>query len=236
MILESLHLIWRILTFTATEEELDKLGARHLIVGLPLVWLVGLGRWWDEPRDISILHRSGLGSIVYVLLLSTLLYLIAAPLARQRFDLFKMMAFVCFTAPPAALYALPVEMWMDRQSAVMANIAFLSIVSIYRVSLLIWFYLRGLDMDAWHGWIAGLLPIAGIAVGLTFAGFAEQMIEIMGGIREQSAATEAYVAVSMISCMSIWLAPVLLIAWGFAVARVAKEKREESGDEPKVLV
>ena len=227
VIAESFRLIWRILTFQATEEELDLLGARHLLVGLPLVWLVGFGRWWDEPRDISLLHRSGLGSVVYVIALAMLLYLIALPLAESKLNYFKMLAFVSFTAPPAALYALPVEMWVSREAAVGVNIAFLLIVSVYRVSLLIWFYVRGLWMGGYRAALCALLPIGAIAVGITYAGFGERIIAIMGGLRDNSPATEAFGAVAMISCFSLFSTPVLLIAWAFSVTQRRQEREVE---------
>ena len=40
----------RLLTFRSSEEELHRLNYRHLGFGLICTWLVGMGRWWEDPK------------------------------------------------------------------------------------------------------------------------------------------------------------------------------------------
>ena len=59
------------------------------------------GRWWDEPGDISMPHRIGLGSVAYIFMLSVLLWLVGLPLRRREWSYQKVLAFVAFTGLPA---------------------------------------------------------------------------------------------------------------------------------------
>lgn len=224
-LVRELRLMFRILAFAAKPEELDELGWRSLAFGLPSVWLVGYGRWWDEPRDISWPHRFGLGSVAYVLILSALLWLIGAGMARRRWSYPKVLAFVCFTALPAMLYAIPVEMFTTARRAVDWNIAFLLLVSVYRVALLLWFYFRGAGLPAAQAWVTGLLPLGLISFGLAVFGMAEGIIEIMGGIRESGRAAEAFAAVTFISCTTIYTTPILLIVYFVMLTNTTLERR-----------
>src|SRR3712207_7552248 len=45
-----------------------------LAFGLACTWLVGVGRYWDNPRA-SLLQHLGVGSVVYVFALALLLWL-----------------------------------------------------------------------------------------------------------------------------------------------------------------
>ena len=58
--------IARILTFRATLADFERLENRHLAVGLVAAWLVGMGRYWDNPR-VGVLQHAGVGSVVYCL-------------------------------------------------------------------------------------------------------------------------------------------------------------------------
>ena|SRR5437867_1523572 len=55
----------RVLTFRASSDELRALNRRHLAVGLFSTWLVGIGRWWEDPR-VGLLQHLGIGSVIYV--------------------------------------------------------------------------------------------------------------------------------------------------------------------------
>src|SRR5689334_11993983 len=101
----------RVLTFRATRNELRSFDRRHLFLGFLLTWLVGMGRWWEDPRA-GLLQHLGVGSLVYVVILSLFLWLIIKPLAvRTRYV--TVLTYVTLTAPPAILYALPVRSWLD---------------------------------------------------------------------------------------------------------------------------
>lgn len=220
----SLRLMFRILTFTATPEELDALGWPSLAMGIPIVWLVGYGRWWDESLDISFTHRIGLGSVAYVLILAGLLWAVGLPVTRRTWSYGKVLAFVAFTGPPAALYAIPVESWTDPTTAVRLNIGFLTAVSAYRLALLLWFYRRGAGLSFFDAVICGLLPVGFIGAMIAYLGLSEQILDIMGGLRGQSPTVEAYEFVTGLSCSALFGAPVLLVLFGFAIARRFREK------------
>jgi len=55
----------RMLTFRASSDELHALDRRHLALGLLLRWLVGMGRWWEDPRA-GLLQHLGIGSIISI--------------------------------------------------------------------------------------------------------------------------------------------------------------------------
>ena len=43
---------FRLLTFRLTREEFFVFGNKHLIFGLICTWLVGIGRYWDNPQAV----------------------------------------------------------------------------------------------------------------------------------------------------------------------------------------
>ena len=65
----------RLLTFRITREELARLDGRHLASGLVCTWLVGMGRYWDDPGARWFQHL-GIGSVLYVFALSAVLWLL----------------------------------------------------------------------------------------------------------------------------------------------------------------
>jgi len=95
-----LHL--RVLTFLATEKELLALDRRHLAWGLFCTWLVGVGRWWDDP-GARLLQHLGLGSVIYVFSLSALLWLLTWPLRPKNWSYFRVLTFVSLCSAPGLL-------------------------------------------------------------------------------------------------------------------------------------
>ena len=45
-----INYIFRLLTFKLTREEMLNFNSRHLIAGIIGTWLVGMGRYWDDPK------------------------------------------------------------------------------------------------------------------------------------------------------------------------------------------
>jgi hypothetical protein len=181
--------IGRLLTFRASREELAALDHRHLAVGLGMTWLVGMGRTWDDPT-VEVARRTGLGSVAYVVVLSLVLWLVLLPLRRPvspRVGYRQVLTFVSCTAPPAALYAIPVERFVSIDAAIQLNLAFLAIVAAWRVALLLHFFARAADLRWYAAVTAALLPIALIVTTLTSLKLAEGAIQIMGGLRERTA-------------------------------------------------
>src|SRR5712671_2538046 len=83
----------RLLTFRSSREELLNIGWKHLAFGVLCTWLVGMGRYWDNPR-VGLLQHAGIGSVVYVFVLSMLLWLIVLPLKPKDWSYFRVCTFV----------------------------------------------------------------------------------------------------------------------------------------------
>src|SRR5215210_4198944 len=79
--------MFRLLAFRATREELINLTGKHLVLGLFCTWIVGIGRYWDNPR-VNFLQHLGVGSVVYVFILSLFLWLIVWPLKPKDWSYF----------------------------------------------------------------------------------------------------------------------------------------------------
>jgi hypothetical protein len=171
----------RFLTFRSTREELLSFGGKHLAFGLFCTWLVGIGRYWDNPR-VSLLRHLGVGSIVYIFVLALLLYLIVLPLKPKDWSYSRVLIFVSLVSPPAALYAIPVERFFDLDTANTINVSFLGIVAAWRVALLV-FYLRRFAALDWVRVVTlALLPLTLVVITLTILNVDRVVFDFMGGI------------------------------------------------------
>ena len=183
-LLEIVKSIFRVLTFRATETEMTSWGKAHLAFGLLCAWLAGMGRSWDDA-GASLLRKSGIGSIGYVLALSFLLYLIVDPLSESRTRYRHILTFVCFTAPLGMLYAIPVELFTPHETALQINMWFLAIVAAWRVALLAFYFRRALALSWSEVVLCTLLPLSIIMTPLTVMNFLNFIGEAMSGLREQ---------------------------------------------------
>ncbi|MDQ3036229.1 MAG: hypothetical protein M3Y87_27760 [Myxococcota bacterium] len=205
----------RVLTFRASGEELRALDRRHLALGLAATWIVGIGRTWDDPTA-PLLRRTGIGSLAYVVFLALVLFAVAAPLQRSRehrLTLERVLTFVTLTAPPAALYAIPVERFVSIDTAIRMNLAFLAVVAGWRVALLFSFLLRGAALSPLATLTAALLPLAAIVLALVRLGHADHVMQIMGGLRERHPEEGVSTVLFLLSALSIVAAPVLALTW-----------------------
>jgi hypothetical protein len=200
----------RLLTFRSSREELLKVGWKHLAFGLLCTWLVGMGRYWDNPR-VGLLQHAGIGSVLYVFVLSTLLWLIVLPLKPKDWSYFRVCTFVSLVSPPATLYAIPVEKLFDLDTANSINAWFLAIVAVWRVSLLV-FFLRRLAQLHWFAVItATLLPLILITVTLVALNLEKVVMDLMGGRHQPSPNDSAYSVLFLLSLLSMLLSvPVAL--------------------------
>ena len=173
--------IVRFLTFRSTRDEMLSFGGKHLALGLVCTWLVGIGRYWDNPR-VSLMQHLGIGSLVYIYALALLLYLIVLPLRPKDWSFFRVFTFVSLVSPPAFLYAIPVERFFDLDNANSINAVFLGIVAAWRVALLV-FYLRRFAALEWFKVVTvTLLPLTLIIVTLTILNLDRVVFDFMGGI------------------------------------------------------
>jgi hypothetical protein len=208
--------IWRILTFRATPEEIEDNWAALILVGLALTWVVGIGRWWDDPRDIPTFARYGVGSLLYVFGLSTLLWILTAPVTEPRTNWFHVICFVAATSVPGIVYAVPIEL-IAPDSAPTYNVIALSFVSSYRVSLLVWFLLKICGLRVVEAVIVAVLPISVIAGTLVAMGMGGHVLDIMGGLRERIEPTAVEQVISTIGGISCCLGPISLLLYLFMI-------------------
>ena len=223
----------RLLTFRATSEELQCLDKWHLAFGLFCTWLAGMGRSWDNPKA-ELLQHLGIGSMVYVFALSGFLWLIVAPLGPRHFSYRGLLAFVCLTAPPALLYAIPVERFFDAATARNINAGFLAFVAAWRVALLVFYLMRSARLTWLQTTVATLLPLSLIVSVVAFLGEAAHVMATMGGTREKGppADTAQQVLDFLIRLAGIVLLPLIGIYLVLVVVR-ARERSSATYHEPQ---
>jgi hypothetical protein len=222
---------FRVLTFRVTRDELLALDGRHLAFGLGCTWLVGMGRYWDDPRSTFLQHL-GVGSFVYVFALSLLLFLLIWPLNPPNWSYRRLLTFITLVSPPAALYAIPVERIVRLDTARVVNAWFLAIVALWRVSLL-FFYLKRFALFRWHQIVVvGLLPLTAIVTTLFALNLEHVVFDIMGGIRNPSPNDTAYEVLFVLTMLSFFVfVPLLLgyIVLVFVGRRLRKDARAQMG-------
>lgn len=218
---ELLAFQWRVLTFRATREELEALDPRHLVMGLLWTWAVGIGRWWDDPRAGGM-QKLGVGSVGYVFVLSLVLWLVFLALRPRGWSYLRVLSIVTLTAPPAILYAIPIERWMPVGAAAQINLWFLAIVAVWRVAL--WSYMarRLSTLSGWDVGVATALPLMLTVVALTYLNLARGILEIMSGMRDPTADDLSAQWVATLGGFSILGGIPVLAAYVFRIGRRAK--------------
>jgi len=207
--------IVRILTFRADGDDYDSLTWHYLAAGLVATWVVGVGRYWDNPR-ISFFEHAGLGSVVYVFVLSVLLWILGLALRPKRWRYFNLLVFVTLTAPPGLIYAIPVERFMSIEGARTANLWFLAIVAIWRLALYAHFLAIYAELRTGPRLVQLLLPMCLIIAILTALNLERAVFDVMGGVaRETTSADSAYGVLVMLTLISVYLFPALVVAYGF---------------------
>ena len=208
----------RLLTFRATREDFLQLGSKHLAFGIACTWVVGVGRWWDDPGANPLQH-SGVGSVVYIFLLSLLLWLVVWPLRPRNWSYRRVLTFVSLTSPPAILYAIPVERFTSLEAARSLNVWFLAVVAAWRVGLLFFYLRRHARLPAFSIVVAALLPVTFIIVALTTLNLERAVFDVMGGLRDPGTANDgAYAVLFTLSLLSTLLFIPLLISYVFLIA------------------
>ncbi len=185
-----LSAVVRLLTFRMTREEFLHFNRRHLAFGIACTWVAGVGRWWDDP-GANLLQHLGAGSVVYIFLLSLLLWLVVWPLKPRDWSYRHVLTFVALTSPPAILYAVPVERFTDLGTARTLNVWFLAIVAAWRVALLFFYLVRHARLSVFSVAVAALLPVTLIVVTLTLLNLERAVFDLMGGLREGGTANDS---------------------------------------------
>lgn len=214
--------IWRLLTFRISKEEMFGFTKQHFIAGLAGTWLVGIGRYWDDPGASSLQH-AGLGSVIYIFCLSAFVWLIILPFKVENWKYFNIVTFISLTSFPALLYAIPVERFFPLDTAARINVWFLAIVASWRLALLFQFMKRYCDFPGYIVTAVTLLPVCLIINVLSLLNLERAVFEIMGGVREKTANDNAYVVLLIITTISyIFILP-LIIAYIIGIANYRKK-------------
>jgi len=219
----------RLLTFRLTQKEFLELGGRHLAFGLVCAWLAGMGRYWDDP-GAHLLQRLGVGSVIYVFALSLFLWLLIWPLRPQNWSYRNAVTFVSLVAPPAILYAIPVERWFTLSAATNINILFLAVVATWRVALLVFYLRRYACLEPLAVGIAAILPLTVIVVTLTMLNLERAVFEVMAGIGrdpDPTANDGAYAVLILLSALSYLAFLPLLMGYVALVIVALRKKRAQ---------
>ena len=205
---------WRFLTFRPMSQAIRTHWKAYLAFGLIFTWLAGIGRYWDNPRA-ELWQYFGLGSVAYVFVLALLIWLLLMPLRPKNWSYKNVLLFLTLTAPPAVLYAIPVEKFMTLENARTANVLFLALIATWRVALLIMFLRRTGGLSRGATAIATLLPITAIMFVLASLNLEHVIFNLMGGLRpeQQSANDTAFMVVFVLALYSFLASPILVIAY-----------------------
>ncbi len=223
--------VFRTLSFRMTAREAERLENRHLLVGLACTWVVGIGRWWDDPKAGLVQHL-GLGSVLYVFVLAALLWILVLPLCPERWSYRMVVTFVSLTSPPALLYAIPVERFFPIDVAGQINLWFLAVVAAWRVALLVRFLVSVPGVGKVKGVVVSFLPLAAIVASLTALNLHRVVFSIMGGIAEsdRTAHDAAYSVLVSLTLLAVMALPVLLAAYLIAIGHgfwARRRRRDE---------
>jgi hypothetical protein len=180
--------------------------------------LCGVGRYWDNPKA-ELWQFIGLGSVIYIFILALILWLVILPLKPKNWSYKNVLLFVSLTAPPAVLYAIPVERFMSLESAQRANVWFLAIVATWRVALLLKYLNSVAGLSGLRVIVATLLPLTLIVTVLTVLNLEHVVFKLMAGLEEheKSANDTAYTILVLITYFSVMASPILLAMYGWFI-------------------
>jgi hypothetical protein len=192
-----------------------------------------MGRWWDDA-GARLLQHAGAGSLIYIFILAALLWLVALPLKPRGWKYVHVLTFVSLTAPPALLYAIPVEKLFTIQTARSLNVWFLAIVAAWRVALLFVYLKRHAQLKPVAITVSALLPVTAIVVTLWALNLHRVVFNFMGGERGQPNANDsAYVVLFLLSMLSVLLFLPLVICYIVLIvlAHAKVERNELASDD-----
>ena len=220
---------WRFLTFRPVSSAVHTQWRAFLIFGLACTWLAGIGRYWDNPRA-HLWQTLGLGSLVYVFILGSVIWGLLAPLRPHNWSYRNVLLFLMLTSPLALLYAIPVEKFMSHENAVSANVAFLGIVAAWRVALYVVFLRRTARLNVGGVMVGTLLPLSIIVFVLAVLNLEHVIFNLMGGLRQEDLSPNdgAYGVVVMLALFSFFLAPVLVVFYLVLIVLTIRDRRYNS--------
>jgi hypothetical protein len=228
--MNSLPTIIRLLTFKITKEEMLHFNKTNLLVGLIGTWIVGMGRYWDD-KGASLLQHLGLGSVIYIFVLAGFIWLILKPFFISNWNYFTVLTFISLTSFPAIFYAIPVERFFTVETANTMNVWFLAIVAAWRLGLLYYFLKHYTGLGPGNILTVTLLPICLIISVLTILNLHRVVFQIMGGIRDPTPHDSSYLVLMVLTGFSVFLTPVLLIAYSLGIYDRYKMRKKANRQE-----
>ena len=221
-----LRFVARAVTGTLKAADFSGVDKSHFAAALILTWLAGIGRYWDNPR-VSTLQHLGLGSVAYVFVLSAFLWLLIWPLRPTRWKYFHVLTFVAAVAPPAFLYAIPVERFMTLDGARTARLWFLAVVATWRVILYFIFLVRYAELRQLRLFVAGIFPLTIIVFSLTVLNLERAVFDIMSGVDPSrgTSSDKAYAFLFTLSYYTLLVTPILALLYLFAIMVAYDERR-----------
>ena len=204
--------IFKVLTFRLKRNEMLLLTSKHFFAGLIGTWVVGIGRYWDDPGAKLVQHL-GLGSIIYIFVLAALIWLIVYPFKIENWKYFTVLTFISLTSFPAILYAIPVERFLSIETANTINVWFLAIVAAWRLGLLYYFLSKFCQLSIGKILTVTFMPICLIISTLTALNLHRVVFNVMGGVRNPTPHDSAYFVLLLLTTISIILIGPLIIAY-----------------------
>jgi hypothetical protein len=209
------HIV-KLLTFKLSRDEMLQLNNKHLLLGIIGTWIVGMGRYWDDPKA-SLLQHLGLGSIIYIFALALFIWLILLPFKIEKWRYRIVLTFIALTSFPAIFYAIPVERFFSVSTADTMNVWFLAIVALWRLCLLYHFLKHFTRLSTGDIVTVTFMPICLIISVLTMLNLHNVVFEVMGGIRNPSPHDGSYLILMLLTGLSMILAIPLLVAYAVGI-------------------
>lgn len=211
-----MNTIIRLLTFKLNREEMLRFTQKHFLIGLLGTWIVGMGRYWDDP-GASLLQHLGLGSVIYIFVLAAFIWLLLLPFKIENWKYFTVVTFIGLTSFPAIFYAIPVELFVSNKMANTINVWFLAIVAAWRLGLLFYFLKHFTGLSRGNIFTVTLMPICLIISTLTVLNLHRVVFNIMGGVRNPTPHDSSYSVLLLLTGASLVLTGPLLIAYGVGI-------------------
>ncbi|CAM2069747.1 hypothetical protein SCOR_30510 [Sulfidibacter corallicola] len=215
----------KLLFFKTSKRDFDAFSLDHLKLGLFLTWIVGMGRWWDDP-NANILQHLGMGSVIYIFVLAGIIWSVVWPLKPRNWSYRHVLTFVSLTSLPALLYAIPVERFVPISTAISLNIGFLAVVAAWRVALFFFYLSRHADLHWFKTMVVGLLPLSAIVSSLFFLNLHNVVFDIMGGLRDEGPSPHEgeYSVLMLLTMLSVMLIIPLLLTYAGLIYHEHKVK------------
>jgi len=218
----------KFLCFLPVRPDMKRLGHHYLFLAVGTAWLAGLGRYWDHP-SAQWWQYAGLGSVAYIFVLALIVWLLFMPLGPKNWSYRNVLTFVGMTSPPAILYAIPVERFMDLAAAQSINVYFLAIVALWRVVMFVLYLVRSAQLKFSLVLFTAPLPMALIITTLAMLNLEQAVFNVMAGLHDanRTANDAAYGILFMLTVLSVYGSPILLTMYLVQIGRARPPKALE---------